>query len=150
VHETSSVPNIFISDERFVVGEGDSDIAPVLIGRCDPGELLGEDVSDSDQSHPGIQDLFQFLFSRDLIILTKWTGEIAAVTANGENITSREKTCERLFFDGIQCERSDLAIVFRNDPSIPAYSGTAGAGPAFRQMAMMKADVADRHMLAPF
>jgi len=150
VHETGRVPNIFISDERFVVGEGDSDISPVLTGGCDPGEFFGRDVPDGDQSNPGIQDLFQFLFSCDLIVLTKWTGEIAAVTTNGENIASREKTCERLFFDGIQCKRSDLAVVFRNDPSIPAYSGTAGAGPAFRQMAMMKADVADRHMLAPF
>ena len=122
VYQRGAVPHILIANQRLIIGIGHTDIAPA-----------GQTYSLLHQrlrcAIPGWKCL---PCSSDLNILTEGTAQITAKAAHRQYHTAWMEPAQRLFLNGVQGQRGQLAIVERDNPSAPVASGPAQPGLSLR------------------
>ena len=131
MHEGGAVAHVFIADEGFVVGVGDADVAAFPKVRCDLDQCLRRDIA----------CLRVYADLGDGSVLTERAAQVAAKTADGEDLAARMEAAQRLFFDGIQGQCGETAIVQRDDLAAVVCSCTAKAGLTLLKLTVVETEV---------
>ena len=128
-----SVPYKFISHKRLIISKCYADIALIFVIGSRHRDLLRRDdlrvlLAVPDLLRPG-----------DLVILAERAAQVASVAAGREYAAAGHKSVQRLFLNGIQCQRSQLSVVRRPNHASRADSRTAEAHLSFFQVTMSEA-----------
>ena len=134
-----SVPYKFISHKRLIIGKCNADIALIFVIGSSHRDLLRRDdlrvlLAVPDLLRPG-----------DLVILAERAAQVASIAAGREYAAAGHKSVQRLFLNGIQCQRSQLSVVGRPNHTSRADSRAAEAHLSFFQVTMPEAHLASGH-----
>ena len=129
MHQRGAVPHILIAHQRLVVGVGHTNIAPV----DQAAGLLHQSFRRAGTGgeflpRPG-----------NLNVLAKGAAQIAAKTAHRQHHAAGVEPAQRLFLNGVQGQRGQLAVVQGDDPSAPVGSGPAQSRLPLLQVTVVKA-----------
>ena len=103
MHKGCRIEDVVNAEQRLVVGKGDADVAGRAAGKflCERGKARGRNIL-----CPRAR-----VCHGDGGVLAKGTGEVAAKAADGEDEAARVKVRERLFFDGVERNGGEAAII---------------------------------------
>jgi hypothetical protein len=79
-------------------------------------------------------------YLRNLMILTVQTPEVAASTSNGKALGVRMEVVQRFFLNGVDGQRTGLAIDFADEHTIHIPATPTDACLAIRNLAMMRTE----------
>ena len=128
VRQPSRVHDILQIRQRLCIGVGD---ARAVVLQAQINDLLGRKI---------IMANIRWRYLRNLMILTVQTPEVAARTGNGETLGVRMEVVQRLFLNGINGQRTGLAIDFADEHTVLITTAPTDTRLAIRNLTMMRTE----------
>ena len=79
-------------------------------------------------------------YLRNLMILAVQTPEVAASTGNGEALGARMEVVQRLLLNGVNSQRTGLAIYFAHEHTVLIATASTDTRLTVRNLAMMRTE----------